>query len=269
MALPEPTSDTTVLVTGASSGVGTCIAHELASRGHNLTLAARRRDRLTEIARDLHDEFDVEVDVLGIDVSSDRARARLERELRSGRELVGLCNNAGQAGFGNVVEHDKATEESIFRTNALAMFDLTNRFVRDFVDRGEGAILNTGSITGFAPHPHHATYAATKAFIQSWSEALHTELAGTGVSCTVASLGPTRTPIWEDSDAGGFEGFGGPLIWQSAADAARDAVQGMVEGRRTVLPGITNKLALLGYRYTPRTALLPIARELQARFVRD
>ena len=132
--------------------------------------------------------------------------------------------------------------------------------MRDLVERGEGAILNVGSITAFAPFPHNATYAATKAFVQSFSEALHEELGGTGVSCTVVSPGPTRTPIWEASDGGGIEGLGGPLLWQSAEQVAREAVDGMVAGRRTVLPGITNKVASLGYRFTPRTALLPVTR---------
>jgi short-subunit dehydrogenase len=174
--------------------------------------------------------------------------------------VIGVVNNAGQAGFGDLVEHDAAAEEGIFRTNALALFDITNHFARDLVERGEGAILNVGSITAFAPFPNNATYAATKAFVQSFSEALHEELSGTGVSCTVVSPGPTRTPIWERSDGGGLEGLGGPLLWQTAEEVARDAVDGMIRGRRTVVPGLTNKVASLGYRFTPRTALLPVTR---------
>ena len=254
MPLPSPDSENrTVLVTGASSGIGEAIARELASRGYDLILVARRRERLDALAG----ELDVQVETLGADLTSDRARARV---IRAASGVAGVVNNAGQAGFGDVVDHGPEREEAIFRTNALALFDVTNRLVRELVARGEGAILNVGSITAFAPFPHNATYAATKAFVQSFSEALHEELSGTGVSCTVVSPGPTRTGIWEKSEGGGIEGLGGALLWQSPEQVAREAVDGMVAGRRTVLPGLTNKVASLGYRFTPRTALLPVTR---------
>jgi uncharacterized protein len=250
--LPSPSSNTRILVTGASSGIGEAIARELDSRGYDLILVARRREPLEALASELGAES------IAADLTSDRSRARVVRAAKG--RVVGVVNNAGQAGFGDLVDHDAQAEEAIFRTNALALFDLTNTFVRDLVERGEGAILNVGSITAFAPFPHNATYAATKAFVQSFSEALHQELSGTGVSCTVVSPGPTRTPIWERSQGGSLEGVGGPLLWQTAEQVAREAVDGMVEGRRTVLPGLTNKVASLGYRFTPRTALLPVTR---------
>ncbi len=252
MPLPTPAGpDTKILVTGASSGIGEAIARELSDRGYDLIVVARNRERLDALAEELGAE------AIGADLTSDRARARV---VRAAQGVVGVVNNAGQAGFGDLIEHDLEQEEAIFRTNALALFDLTNRFARDLVERGEGSILNVGSITAFAPFPNNATYAATKAFVQSFSEALHEELSGTGVSCTVVSPGPTRTPIWERSDGSGLEGIGGPLLWQDAEQVARAAVDAMVEGRRTVLPGLTNKIASLGLRYTARTALLPVTR---------
>jgi short-subunit dehydrogenase len=255
--LPEPNPETTILVTGASSGIGEAIARELASRGHHLFLVARRRDRLRAIADELG------ADYMGADLATDRGRARVLRAVRGGeRELVGVVNAAGQAGFGDLIEHEPAADDAMVRTNVLALFDLTNQLVRDLVERGEGAILNVGSITAFAPFPNNATYAATKAFVQSFSEALHEELSGTGVTCTVASVGPTRTPIWERSDGGRLEGLGGPLLWQDAEPVARAAVDAMASGRRTVLPGSTNKVASLGLRFTPRTALLPVTRAI-------
>jgi short-subunit dehydrogenase len=273
VSLPEPASDTTVLVTGSSSGIGEAIAHELSARGYHLSLAARRRERLEELASSLEDEHGVKVTIHAVDLARDAERNRLLRELRSGRALVGLCNNAGTGAFGRFVEHDAEEEDQVFRTNALALFDLTNRLARGMVERGEGAILNTASILAFAPIPQNATYAATKAFIQSFSEALHTELQGTGVSCTTVNPGPTRTSIFDRSGAPGAAGFGdqiglGGLFWQDAEDVARDAVAAMVEGRRTVTPGLTNKLAALGLRSAPRTAFLPISRAAQSGPVR-
>jgi uncharacterized protein len=257
MALPEPAPDTTVLVTGASAGIGAALAFELAALGHGLTLVARSGDKLEEIADTLRTEHGVEVRVHPADIARDRARSRLLRELRDGPEIVGLCNNAGSALFGRVVEHEVEDEEQMVRTNVLALFDLTNRLVRDMVEGGSGAVLNLASIVAFAPHPQNATYAATKAFIQSFSEALHTELSGTGVSCTTVNPGPTRTGIWERAGEPNASGFGPGVLWQDAEDVARAAVDGMVRGRRTVTPGLTNKLAVLGYRFAPRTALLP------------
>ncbi len=255
MPLPAPSSDTQILVTGASSGIGAAVARELRSRGHELFLVARAPERLKAIAGEL------DADSLTADLATDRGRANVLRAVRGHeRELVGVVNNAGQARFGDLLEHDPRAEDAMVRTNVLAVFDLTNQLVRDLVARGEGSILNMGSITAFAPFPNNATYAATKAFVQSFSEALHEELSGTGVSCTVASVGPTRTPIWERSDGGGLEGLGGPLLWQDAEDVARAAVDAMAAGRRTVLPGLTNKVASLGLRFSSRTALLPVTR---------
>ena len=256
MPLPTPNAETRILVTGASSGIGEAIARELAERGYDLILVARRRERLEALARELDG---VDVETLGADLTSDRARARV---IRAASGVIGVVNNAGQAGFGDLVDHAPGREDAIFRTNALALFDITNRVVRELVTRGEGAILNVGSITAFAPFPHNATYAATKAFVQSFSEALHEELSDTDVTCTVVSPGPTRTPIWERSDGAGLEGIGGPLLWQTAEQVAGAAVDGMIAGRRTVLPGSTNKVTSLGLRFTPRTALLPVTRAI-------
>jgi hypothetical protein len=268
MALPSPSSDTTVLVTGASSGIGASLAHELARLGHNVTLVARRKERLAKLAASLIDEHGVEVDVHPADLSRDRARARLLRDLGGGRDVVGVCNNAGIGAFGHVLSHEVAEEETMFRTNALALFDLTNHLVRPMVERGEGAVLNTGSILAFAPIPQNATYAATKAFIVSFSEALHTELQGSGVSCTTVNPGPTRTGIFDNSGAPGAAGFGPGLFWQDASDVARAGVAGMVAGRRSVTPGLTNKAAAFGLRFSSRTAMLPITRLAQSGQVR-
>ena len=269
MALPDPSPDTTVLITGASSGIGTALARDLAGRGYGLTLVARRRERLEELAAELRADHGVRVDVHAADISRDRTRTRLVREVRGGdRAVVGLCNNAGTGAFGHLLDHTVEEEDTVFRTNALALFDLTNRLARDMAERGSGAILNTASILAFAPIPQNATYAATKAFIASFSEALHTELIGSGVSCTTVNPGPTRTEVFDQSGAPGLAGAGPGIFWQDPEDVARAAVDGMVDGRRSVVPGVTNKLAALYLSFTPRAALLPLARAAQSAPVR-
>jgi short-subunit dehydrogenase len=269
MALPDPSSDTTVLVTGASSGIGEALARELARRGHHLTLTARRASRLEDLAGELTAHHGVDVTVLPADLSRERSRSTLLRKVRGGdRAVVGLCNVAGNGAIGKVFEHDLAEEQLVFDVNAAALFQLTNVLVRDMVERGSGAVLNTGSILAFAPIPQNATYAATKAFVASFSEALHEELSGTGVSCTTLSPGPTRTPIFDRSGAEGAAGLGPGVFWQDAEDVAKPAVDGMVAGKRTVVPGLTNKLAVLGLSLTPRTALLPVTNLAQGESVR-
>jgi short-subunit dehydrogenase len=184
------------------------------------------------------------------------------------RTLVGLCNNAGVGAIGHALEHAPSEEESVFRLNALALFDLTNQLARDMVERGSGAVLNTASILAFAPIPQNATYAATKAFVASYSEALHTELSGSGVSVTTVNPGPTRTPVFEASGAAGAAGAGPGIFWQDAEDVAGPAVEGMIRGERSVIPGLTNKLAVLGLSFTPRAALLPLSLAAQSTRVR-
>ena len=263
MSLPNPISDSTVVVPGASSGIGEAIARELSKRGYHVTLVSRRRKALRALA----DELPGDSRVITADLTKDADRARLVRQLREGPTVIGLANNAGTAQFGRVVEHSVEEEGEVVRLNVLAFHELAVALGKDLVERGEGAILNAGSITGFAPFPNNATYAATKAFVQSFSEALHAELSGTGVSCTVASYGPVRTDVWRRS---GWEvaNVGGDLLWQDPPEAARAAVDAMVAGRRTVTPGITNKLATLVFSSTPRTAWLPLTRALQSAPVR-
>jgi short-subunit dehydrogenase len=268
MSLPEPRPDSTVLITGASSGIGEALARELAGRGHNVSLVARRKGKLAALARTLRAEHGVQVAVHAADLAVDEDRRRLLGEVRSGRTVVGLCNNAGIGSFGHVLDHEPQEEDKLVRLNVLAVHELTVQLGRDMAARGEGAILNVASVLAFAPVPQNATYAATKAFVQSFSEALHSELMGKEVSCTAVFPGPTRTEIFDTSGAPGASGFGPGFVWQDPEQVAAAAVTAMISGRRSVVPGWTNKLVAIGYHLTPRTALLPLTRLAQSANVR-
>jgi uncharacterized protein len=265
MSLPEPDPATTVLITGASSGIGSELARQLAERGYNLVLVARRRDRLEELAGTLRARHGVAVEVDDAAVGDPEARDRLVASLGEGeREVVGVCNNAGFSTYGRFQDNDLEREKEQVRVNVDAVHHLTGAFLPAMVNRGSGAILNVASTAAFQPIPYQATYAATKAFVLSFSEALHTDLHGTGVSCTALCPGPTRTEFVAVAGMDGFDNTPS-LFWQSAADVARDGIVGMLEGRRTVLPGIANKASANAGRLAPRSVLLPVMRAVWGR----
>src|SRR3954470_1624069 len=256
MSLPAPETNTTVVVTGASSGIGAELARELSRRGHHVTLVARRRERLDELAADLG-----EATAPPADLADPAGRAELLGVLRnSGRAVVGLCNNAGFGTFGRFWELDAGSERDAVGLNVVAVHELTLEMVPKMVQRGTGAILNVGSVAGGQPMPGNATYGATKAFVNSLSEALHHELRGTGVSCTVVTPGPVRTEFMEASEAPDLERRAPGFLWESAEDVARRSVEGMERGKRVVIPGAVAKVLYGAGRFSAHAVSLPVTR---------
>jgi short-subunit dehydrogenase len=250
MALPHPEPDTTVVVTGASSGIGAELARELAARGHHVTLVARRRDRLEELADEIGGSASVET----ADLQDAAARDRLADTLAE-RGVVGLVNNAGYGATGPFAEADLDWHQGMVVLNCQALLHLTGRLLPAMVEAGAGAVLNLASLAACQPIPNMATYAATKAFVLSFSEAVHTELKGTGVSVTAVQPGPVKTEFWE---LAGDQGSNPGPAFLPAATVARQAIDGMIEGRRTVVPSLKWKGAAMAGRFAPRTVQLPL-----------
>jgi short-subunit dehydrogenase len=259
MALPPPASGSTVLVTGASSGIGAELARELARRGYDLVLAARREQRLADLAAELSAAHGVRALVEPADLADAGDRARLLDRL-AGRDVVGVCNNAGFGHIGPFLQADAARQVAMVRLNVEAVVELTRALAAPMVAQGAGAILNVASIAARQPLPMMATYAATKSFVLSFSEAVHGELAGTGVSVTCVCPGPTHSEFGEKAGLGGMESRTPEAVFMEAAEVAREAISGMVAGRRTVTPGLKNKALATGGRLVPRALLLPAAR---------
>ena len=263
MALPAPSESATALVTGASSGMGADMARELAARGHHVTIAARREDRLRELAAELERDHGVRVDVVAADVSSIEGRRSLIDAIRAnGRDVEILINNAGYGSAGKFQDLDVEMETAMVRTNCEAIIALCGEYVAGMIERGRGAILNVGSIAGYQPIPRQATYSATKAFVITFTEALTADLHGTGVTATALCPGlvPTEFGAAAGIDEGGWDQFPG-FIKTSPEENARAAIEGMDKGKRTVLLGVFNRVSAMSGHYTPRTALLRVMRK--------
>ncbi len=256
MSLPKPDNHTTVVITGASSGIGAELARGLARRGFPLLLVARRRERLDELADEVGEDYSVGVEVLPLDLSAPRKRGELAERLRSD-PIGGLCNSAGfgTSGLFHTLPLDRESEEVTL--NALVLMELTHAALPGMVARGAGAVLNIASIAGFQPIPYMAVYAATKAFVQTFSESVHEELHGTGVSVTCLCPGPVPTEWAEIANA---ERFSVPAAQVSPRDVAEAAIEGMLAGKRSVVPGVVPKAVSMGGRFAPRSLLLPALR---------
>lgn len=256
MSLPQPGQQTTVVITGASSGIGAELVRGLARRGFPLLLVARRRDRLDQLAEEMHTEYGVAAEVLPLDLSDSRARGKLADRLRA-EPIAGLCNSAGFGTSGVFHELPVERESEEVTLNALVLMELTHAVLPGMVERGAGAVMNIASIAGFQPLPYMAVYSATKAFVQTFSEAVHEELHGTGVSVTALCPGPVPTEWAEIANA---ERFSIPVAQVSPHEVAEAAIGGMLAGRRSVVPGVVPKVVSTGGRFAPRSVLLPAIR---------
>lgn len=264
MNLPAPRPESRAVITGASSGIGEHLARGLAARGHALILIARRDEQLRLLAESIRADHGVDVEVRACDLADRGARTALCAELAS-RDIGILCNNAGFATFGQVRNLDPAREIEQVELNAVAVHELTLTVLPQMLARGEGALLITGSTAGHQPMPGSATYSASKAFANTFSEALNEELRGSGVSCTLLAPGPVRTGFAGVAGIKAIEGMGGGFAWLSAARVADDALRGMARGQRIVVPGTFAWIETLGGRYTPRAILLPVVSKVLGR----
>ncbi|MFD6883336.1 mycolate reductase [Rhodococcus sp. NPDC060084] len=258
MTLPNPHPDARAVVTGASSGIGEALATELAARGHSLILVARRGEVMESLAATLRTEHGVAVEVRACDLSDRDARAVLVDEL-AGRRISILCNNAGIATFGAVAELDPAYERAQVELNAVAVHDLTLAVLPQMVERRSGAILMVGSAAGNMPIPHNATYAATKAFVNTFSESLRGELKGTGVHITLLAPGPVRTEEPDPAEASIVDKLVPDFLWISSAHTAKVSLDALAANRMRIVPGVISKAMSAAGQFAPRSVSAPIA----------
>jgi len=241
------------LITGASAGLGVEFARQLSKRGHALVLAARRKERLEELANELGDARAV-----AIDLSKPGAATKLMADLQAaGQEVEILVNNAGFGLIGRFAELDAKRERQMIDLNVGTLTDLCRVVAPQMVARKSGGILNVASTAAFQPGPKMAVYFATKAFVLSLSEALHEELKPHGVRVTCLCPGPTRTEF------GDVAGFGGNGLFDRVAMESPEVVEAGLEGldknKAVVVPGLVNKVTASSGRFAPRSVVRKIA----------
>jgi short-subunit dehydrogenase len=259
MSLPPPGPDRAAVVTGASSGIGTEIARELAARGHQVVLVARTESKLKALADEIAGNGG-RAHVLAADLSDRTVRADLLGRVEElGLVPDILINNAGLSTLGPVSKADPDAELNMIEVDVASVADLCTRFLPGMVERGRGAVLNVASTAAFQPLPGQAAYGAGKAFVLSYTQSLSGELRGSGVTATALCPGPVETGFGERAgftDEEAHNALPG-IMWVDAVDVAKQAVAGMDKGKMVVIPGVANKVGAMFSQVTPRTLLLP------------
>ena len=254
------------LVTGASSGIGSELARELARDGHDLILVARREVPMRTLADELA-AGGIKVTVIPTNLGVINAASRLAADLRS-RGISGIDVLVNNAGFGDYLEFTRAEPTKLvemIQLNVTALTELTREFLPGMVARGRGKVLLVGALAGFAPGPGAAVYHATKAYVHSLGEALDRELRGSGVTVTTLCPGPTDTGFSVAAGREAASQFSGSGLMTSAG-VAREAYAALKEGRRMEVPGLTNKFQAAWVRFAPRLLLLtPAAQRFRRR----
>lgn len=250
------------LVTGASAGLGARFARHLAEDGFDLILVARRKEKLVELADSLQIAFDIEADVIPMDLAHPKAASNLVAEIQ--RPVDVLINNAGFGKYGSFAEMPPHQIEAMIQLNTVSLTLLTREVLPGMIERGRGRILNVASTAAFQPGPLMAVYYATKAYVLSFSEALAEELTGSGVTVTTLAPGPTETEFQGEAEMGRSRLFeGGLLRVMNAERVVEEAMEGLRKGKRLVVPGVMNKLTSIAPRFAPRALVPAIVKRMQ------
>lgn len=234
------------LVTGASSGIGMEIARILASRNFDLVICARRKKELDELSKELNGKFNINCEVIVADLTTNKG---IDKIIKNNKKIDILVNNAGFGILGNHLEMSLDKQLEMINLNIHALTRLSHEFGNLMIERGKGHIMNVSSIAAYISGPSFAVYCATKAYVLSYSRALHKELKNKGVSVTALCPGYVIT---------GFQEVAGMKLSKMekissvpANKVAEIAVKSMLKGKREVMPGIINKPLPLVTRITP------------------
>jgi len=253
----------TALVTGASSGLGVDFARQLAQRGSNLILVARREDLLQTVQAELVAQYAVNVDIIPLDLTGPEAPQRLYNQIKqAGKPVDILVNNAGYGLYGAFTEIAWEREKNMLELDIITLMHLTKLFVNDMVARNFGYILLVASIGAYQPSPLYASYSAAKSFVLNFGEALSYELRKTNVRCTVLSPGVTATEFLKVS--GQQASLYQRLTMMQSPAVAQIGIDSMLKGKPSVVSGRLNALTAWSNRLMPRRWSAAIASRLMS-----
>lgn len=246
----------TTLITGASSGIGEVFARKLAARGHNLLLVARSEDKLITLCNELGRIQSIHAQYVAMDLSEPDAPLRLFEETQNrGLEIDFLINNAGFGSMGDFTKLEIERELDMIDLNVRSLVELTHRFLVPMRERKSGSIINVASTAGFQPVPFMSTYAATKAFVLSFTEALAEENRPLGVKLLALCPGVTDTNFFEAAKIQRPPA----RIAQTPEAVVDTALRALARGKGSVISGWTNFMMIAAERLTPRSMVVRIA----------
>jgi short-subunit dehydrogenase len=246
----------TALITGASSGIGEAFARTLAAKGMDLILVARSEDKLRALARQLNEVYARRVEVVTADLSAAGSAAKVHAAATALDMRVDLLiNNAGFGTVGGFLKQDAERERQEVMLNAAAVVDLCHAFVPAMVERGRGGVINIASMAAFQPLPYMSVYAATKAFVLSFSQGLRGEVRGKGVKVLAVCPGPVDTPFFEATGSAGLRKTVPKASMVTVDDVVRAALRAFKAGRPVVVPGVAFKVIAAGSKLVPRNLL--------------
>jgi uncharacterized protein len=249
----------TALITGASGGIGKAFAEELAARKTNLVLVARSAEKLEQLATQLQQQHNIQIQVIVKDLTEPNATNDVFDAIKNQELTIDLLiNNAGFGDFGDFAERDGQRQLNMIQLNIMALVDLTHKFLPLMRQRRSGSIINVSSIAGFQPIPYLSVYAATKAFVLSFSEALWAENRDYGVHILVVCPGPTESDFFAEAKFPAALADSTNKI-ATPQEVVRDALQALEKGESTVVSGgLVNKAIVNIHRFLPRESLVSL-----------
>ncbi len=243
----------TVLVTGASAGIGLELSKIFAQHHYNLVLVARRQERLQDLKKELEESYQINAQVISLNLTMSGAPKQLYDELKKQNITIDiLVNNAGFGLQGSFVKTDSQIERNMIELNIQTLTELTKLFLRDMVARHKGKILNVASTASFLPGPYMSVYYASKAYVLSFSKALAYETRKDGVTISALCPGPTNTEFQEQAGIAHSNIFSGKMLPVTTAKKVAEAgYRGLMKGKTVIIPGIMNKIGTYSSSFTP------------------
>lgn len=255
----------TVLITGASGGIGLELAKKFAQEGFDLVLVARSEDKLTAAKKLMEKEYPVSVKVLARDLTENNAPEEIFHALAMENRFIDiLVNNAGMGDFGEFAEADLAKQDYMIQLNVVALMHMTKLFLKPMLERRQGRILNVASIAAFQPGPLMSIYYATKAFVLSFSESLSRELKGSGVTVTALCPGPTWTGFGDVASLEKSKLFSSMKVTTPDKVAAY-GYRAVMKGHPVAIHGSLNKLTIFSIRLAPRSLVREVIYRMQGK----